>query len=237
MIWDIVIAVAAALCQLLTAILGFRITMNPLDPKDPKQRKKRILYNVLFLSAGILGVFFVGLAAYRMPRERAHLGFKTDTTYHGSSGTSSWASGTGERRAEFLLVNSPLAFNLWYTNLGPGVALNITNRSGLYIEPDQSSSSQSLALAQFEKSVEPPKGAGITLAKGDSAFLTAHGAILSPEDYDNLVYGRRVEYLIVEFSYHDDAGSHVRQLCQSLLPPQEGGFLIWGSCESFNGEY
>jgi hypothetical protein len=141
MVWDIAIAVAAGLCQLLTALLGWRITTNPLDLNDPKQRRRLNLYNALFVSAGVVGVFFIGLAAYRVPREHAHFAFQTQTTYQGPSSIPSWSSGTGERRAEFLMVNSPLAFNLWYTNVGPGVATDVKTYGASFIEPDNSISS------------------------------------------------------------------------------------------------
>ena len=132
MLWDIAVAVAAGICQLLTAWLGWRITMSPIDPE---QKKKRILYEGLFISAGLLGVFFVGLAAYRTPRERAHLAFQPTATYELAGREFSWASSVGERRAIFLQIDMPLAFNLWYENVGSGPAVNIMARHHAFIEP------------------------------------------------------------------------------------------------------
>ncbi|HXC48268.1 MAG TPA: hypothetical protein VNU20_08235 [Candidatus Sulfotelmatobacter sp.] len=239
MFWDIAVAVAAAACQFVTAWLGWRITTNPLDPIDPKQRWKRTRYHVAFVSTGILGIFFIGYAAYRAPRDRAHLDLRAWPTYQGASGVmSSWASGTGERRAEFLQVNQPLNFNVALVNVGPGVAVNIKSSKGIFIEPGVSPLSENDALAQFEKikTIERPKGSSV-LVKGGGLFVTAEGVVLSPEDYDNLVYGRRVIYMVAEFLYEDDSGSHVRRYCGSLQPPLPGGGLIWADCTGFNGEY
>ena len=69
-----------------------------------------------------------------------------------------------------------------------------------------------------------------------TAFGTAQGPILSPEDYNNLASGRRVVYLVAEFLFSDDAGSHYRHFCGSLEPPQGGGELIWGNCAHYNDE-
>src|SRR2546427_9630633 len=109
MFWDIAISVLAAICQLLTVWLGLRITMNPIDPKDPKLRKKRILYEGSFVLVGVLGVIFVGLAAYRAPRERAHLSIVPSVTYEELGKKPSWLDG-----APFLQINKPLAFNIVY---------------------------------------------------------------------------------------------------------------------------
>jgi hypothetical protein len=206
MIWDIVIAVAAAFCQLVTALLGWRITMNPLNPNDPKQRKKRMLYHAMFVSAGLFGVAFIGLAAYRTPRERAHFMFETGATYLGQSSAPSWASGTGERRAEFMMIDKPLAFNVWHENIGPGVASEVKIYKATFVEPEISPISENDSLAQFEKmkAVEPPKSLG-TVIKGQRGYATASGPVLSPEDYNNLVYGRRVVYVIAELSYTSQA--------------------------------
>lgn len=239
MIWDVAIAIGAAVCQFMTAWLGWRITTNPLDPQDPKQGRKRTQYHIAFVTAGVLGIFFIGLAAYRMPRDRAHLQFKVGPTYQNTDvPMGSWSSGTGEHRAEFLQVDQPLAFNIAYTNVGPGVAVNIEPHRGIFIEPGHSPLTESDALAQFEKAkaITPARGI-ITQVKGDSAFVTAEGPVLSPEDYNNLVYGRRVVYVVAELAYHDDSGTHVRQYCQFLQPPATGGILIWAYCDNFNGEF
>jgi hypothetical protein len=86
------------------------------------------------------------------------------------------------------------------------------------------------------KTIVAPTG-NMTLVKGDTGFATVAGIVLSPEDYQNLVYGRRTIYVVAEYSYNDDSGKHTRQFCRGLLPPQPGGLLIWADCEQFNGEY
>ena len=39
--------------------------MHPLDPSDPKQKRKRILYELMFLVFGVTRILLVGLAACR----------------------------------------------------------------------------------------------------------------------------------------------------------------------------
>jgi hypothetical protein len=237
MIWDIVLAVAAGLCQFVTAWLGWRITMHPIRLNDPKQKRKRIFYEVLFSLTGVLGVMCTGVIAYRVPRDRAHFNFNVGTVYKNARGETSWSSGTGERRAEFLQIDAPLAFNVYRTNVGPGTSMNTVGHQYAFIEPDGSPTSESEALARFEKSkaMEPNTNIG-TVPKGNSGFVTAHGATLSPEDYDNLADGRRVAYVVGEVLYEDDSGKHSRHFCYSLETPQPGGFLIWALCRTFNDE-
>jgi hypothetical protein len=44
---------------------GWRVTMHPLDPSDPKQKRKRIHYELMFLVFGVTRILLVGLAACR----------------------------------------------------------------------------------------------------------------------------------------------------------------------------
>jgi hypothetical protein len=142
-----------------------------------------------------------------------------------------------DHRAAFLQINSPLSFNVLYTNVGPGVAVNVAYRRAALVEPNISPTSENDALAQFDKMKlsEPAQGRN-TLTKDDKAWVTASGPIVSPEDYDNFVYGRRVAYVIVELSYYDDSGDHTRHLCIALEPPQPGGVMIWDYCGNYNDE-
>src|SRR6266446_7679523 len=130
MFWDISIAVGASVTQLTTAYLGWRMTVNPIIPKDPTQKRKRTIYEGLFIFSGLIGVFLVGLAAYRAPRERAHLAIIPDATYGEPGKPPSWSGG-----AAFLQVNKILAFNLIYRNVGAGSALNVTLHKYVLIEP------------------------------------------------------------------------------------------------------
>jgi hypothetical protein len=121
--------------------------------------------------------------------------------------------------------------------VGNGTAVNIAGRSHSFIEPNISTTSENDVLERFEKmkSSEPLKGSG-AMPKGAIQFVSAQGQILSPEDYANLVYGRRVVYVIAELAYKDDSGGHFRRYCQALEPPQPGGIVIWANCDHFNDE-
>jgi hypothetical protein len=236
MLWDISIAAAGGLCQFLTAWLGWRITMHPIDLNDPKQKRKRILFECSFILAGVLGVVCVGAIAYRAPREHAQLLMWPGPSRTYNNLPVSWA-GEGEHRATFLQINEPLAFSVSWTNVGTGPGWGGLSRLHTFIEPDISGPSEGDAIEKFEKmkSSDPLKCC-MTFPKNGNEFATAPGSILSPEDYDNLVFGRRVVYVLAEFVYSDAVGNHDIQYCASLQPPQPGGLVIWGSCSGYNGE-
>jgi hypothetical protein len=62
MILDVIIGVLSALAQFVTAFLGWQVTVKPIGHYDA--RKKR-MYKVGFVAAGIIGILAVGLATYR----------------------------------------------------------------------------------------------------------------------------------------------------------------------------
>lgn len=149
MLVDISLAVLIGICQFVTAWLGWRVTLNPIDPNDPKQKKRRRVYQSLFIAAGLSGIALIALTAYRLPRDRAHLSFGIFPTWGGPN--ASWASGPVDHRAGFLHVNEPLSFNVLYTNVGPGVSANIAYRKAAFIEPDISTTSENDVIGHFEK--------------------------------------------------------------------------------------
>jgi hypothetical protein len=240
MFWDIFIAVAASVMQFVTAFLGWRITLNPISPKDPNHRRKKILYTSSFLIAGAIGVGSVGLAAYRTPREHAQLliGYPAPNRAQVPDPfgvTASWGHDI-QHGATFLQVDSPLAFNIWWSNVGTGPGWDGSERAHVFIEPDGAPSSETDAIDRFDKlKTSEPLRCCLTFPKGGSGFTTAFGQILSPEDYANLVNGRRVAFVLAELQYADSIGKHTVKSCNSLQPPQVGGLLIWGSCSHYNG--
>lgn len=232
MFWDIVIAVFAALMQGTAAFLGWYVTINPLIPGDPKYGRKKRIYTRLFVFVGLVGVFLVGFAAYRAPRERAHFAILPAPAYEQQGMLMpTWSN------AAFLQVNMPLAFNVVYGNLGSGTATNTAGRGHSFIEANGSDTSEADVLAEFERmrTTEPSKGMAM-LPKGMQQWITARGVTLSPEDKDNLISGRRVVYVVAEFLYADDSGKHTRHYCQYLQTPQAGGNLIWANCSHYNDE-
>jgi hypothetical protein len=229
---DILIAIGAAICQAVPSLLGFRATVVPIRPE---QGKRKAAYEVLFVVSTVVGIVLVSVMASRAPLQPAHFTFSKFPTYGGED--ASWASGPPDNRAAFLQIGSPLSMNVWTPNVGPGVASNSITRAAMFTEPNISSVSENEALDQFgriSKSLEPL--GPVTLASGQRTFITAEGPIVTPEDYSNLVSGRRVAYLIVEIAYRDDTGSHTRHLCQAIEPPQQGGRIIYSYCKSYNDE-
>jgi len=233
MFWTIVIATGAGFCQFVGSLLGWRMTTHPIDPNNPHKKRKMLIYDGAFILAGTCGIILIILMASRAPIEHAHL----DVQAGPINSTDTWASGTADHKAGFLVVGQPLEFNIWFTNVGPGVATNVGTRQRSFIEPDMSTPSEDDALEEFKKRKSPePQVGGAILDKGAINFSTAPGVILAPEDYDNLVYGRRVVYVVAEIPYRDDSGQHVRHYCAVLQPPQSGGTMIWHFCDSYNDE-
>jgi hypothetical protein len=80
------------------------------------------------------------------------------------------------------------------------------------------------------------KAGGSTIPKDEMHFFTAEGPILSPEDLDNILNGRRIVTLVFELSFADDYGTHSVEGCEMLEAPQVSNVPTWISCEEHNGE-
>jgi hypothetical protein len=224
MFWNIAIAVGAGAAQFVNAWLGWRVTSA--NPLTPRQRK---VYDILFVAVGLLGLVFIGLAASRPGPERAHLKVEPHIAYEFPE---SLKYGDLWRFASnFLPINSPLRMNLSFTNVGNGSAINFRNNGRVYIEPDFSLASAHDAVSKFNAWLKiQPVAPATTFTRDEYGFITYEGDILTPEDFQNIVFGRRLIYVIGVFTFEDDAGTHYHNVCTFLLPPISGGLLIWKGC-------
>jgi len=138
----------------------------------------------------------------------------------------------GKQIPTLLAVNQPLAFNLFWKNVGNGSAYEVDARTKSFIEPDFSADSQREVVSRFTSWLGAQPHSSTSLPKDQETFITASGEILSPEDLANILDGRRVAFVLASVRFKDDFGSHEARLCRSLLPPT---LKIWGACP-YEGE-
>jgi hypothetical protein len=216
------------LAQFITAWFGWRVTKAD-APLTPKQRRR---YDITFIVAGIIGVALVGIAAYRAGEERAHLQLKPDLSFTFPGVRDLWS-----RAAEFLPVGSPVRLNVNYKNVGSGPATNTTHAGRIYVEPDDSLASNRDAISKFDAwlKLQSPL-TKTTIAKDDTGITTFDGDILTPEDFQNIIHGRRFIYEVGTFWFDDDLGGHYHNFCWILREPREGGTIMFQGCDEHTDE-
>lgn len=230
--WNIVLAIAAALAQLVSAWLGTKVTSRKLSIS--RQR----WYDFVFWCVGLIGVAAIGSMAYRSGRqERAHFSWRVTVP--------TLATSFPVNISEVLFVNRPIAFNVYYKNVGTGSARQARPYSRSSTQEEASPISEKAAIADFENRLASlPLSAGHDMARDDELWLTAYGPVLSPEDVSNITLGRRVIYLVASIGFEDDYGSHIRHMCKVILPPHPGqSLIIWPGgtiavqeCGTYNDE-
>jgi hypothetical protein len=183
---NIILAAIASACQFTNAFLGRKLAGKSLTSKEQRG------YDALFISLGFIGIVLVAVIAYRGNRqERAHFAFELQNTYatrrndNGALVPYSW-----------FVVNQPLSFAVYKTNVGNGSAYNVDVKTRSFLEADTSVSSQRQAISEFAVWLKSQTKSGITMAKGDKNFSGANGNVLSPEDLNNLIADRRIAYVL-----------------------------------------
>lgn len=197
---------------------------------------RRKLYDALFILCGCIGLLCIGLLAFRSNRqERAHfnIALRPATMPINYKSDDLWAASSG-----IFLVGQPLAWNVDFQNVGGGPALNVRNSGRVFIEPDETKLSEEDAISKYNQWLKTSSftSSGDTIAKEQIGFKTYEGDILTPEDYQNIVAGRRVILIVGRIAFDDDFGSHVHNVCQRLEPRQPGGALITQDCEEHTEE-
>ena len=220
MFWNVILAVLAAFNQLFVAWLGWKVSANPKLLKDPRKKK---LCEIAFWVFGFIGIGLVAIITYRSGlTERVHVSHEIRETYG----------------PNFIPIGEPLAFNIWMETVGNGTAHDIATFSRTFIGNDLSLYSENEVIEQFERwllTAEVP-AMGTTLTPGMKRATTADGAILSPEDHENLKSGRKVVYIMGLIQFRDDFGKRTQRVCQKLQPPETGGIVIFQSCSRYNDE-
>lgn len=246
--WDFIFALIAGLTQFGSAYLGWKVT-----PQDQSiDRTKRKWYEVGFVLCGLIGVVCVATLAWRSGRrERAHYSITLGNTYRVTAVVPPSSDPCGPSLNvvpySWLTVDKPLAFNVCKTNVGTGTAYAVDNRAMVTIEDDASEESQQAAVARFKRWFSTGPRSSATDPKGSQAFFTAHGPILSPEDRDNLIHGRRTLFVVGAIRFQDDFGTHELHICKFLqsqaTPPEMPDFIhpqvleIWHGCDEWDGEH
>lgn len=228
MIWTILIAVIGGLASFTNSFLGYKVT----NLSGPLPAAKKRLYDALFIGTGIIAVICLGLAASRGAPERAHLKLKPSLGYIFNH-PATWADAPG-----FIPVGQMMKFNVEFENVGNGPATNVTHAGRVYIEPDDSITSSQDAVSKFEnwRKLTRPDTATTTIAKADSGWTTSEGDVLTPEDFQNVISGRRLIYQVGAFWFEDDTGGHYHNFCWFLMAPREGEKIIPALCQEHNEE-
>lgn len=121
--------------------------------------------------------------------------------------------------APWPIVGEPLGFNIYYKNVGNGMAYDAKFQAMAVLESDSSQYSQQRAIAEFEKWLQTSPKMRSSIPKDKELWNSALGAIMTPEDVNNLLKGRKVMYLVGTIEFRDDFGKHTQRICQLLQPP------------------
>jgi hypothetical protein len=232
MFWNIAIAVVAALAQAISSWLGYRVS-TALVPLTIRQRR---WHHLAFILCAAVGIVLVGISASHSVPERAHFAFSFEPTNHPISYSSS--DNLWSMASSIFPVGQPLSYNVSFKNVGSGPSTNTGSYCRSYLEPDQSLSSNRDAVAKLDAWIKTqPAPSGNTIAKDQpGAFDTCKGDPLTPEDFSNIVFGRKVIYVVGVWKFEDDLGHHYHNICVSLQPPQPGGGLILAGCQEHTEE-
>jgi hypothetical protein len=230
MAWTIILAVLGAISQAVTMWLGFHITASP---EIVLNKPKVFWYRFTFGAMLLLSLVVTAITAYRGTRvehvqvERVHISFI---------------------QTEFLskpwpLVGEKLGVNIHYKNISNGMAHDVLFYGYSFLKPDYSPYSEKEAIEEFEKWVRVfPEAKESSLAKDTYRWATAEGAILTPEDLNNLSTGRKVMYVVSVVQFRDDVGKRTLRICRFLQPPEptrSGASIRFGdmaSCSRYNDE-
>jgi hypothetical protein len=140
------------------------------------------------------------------------------------------------------MVGEPLGFNIYFKNVGNGMAYEADFQAMAALESDSSQYSQQRAIAEFEKWLQAQLKPRMSIPKDKELWASALGAIVTPEDVNNLLKGRKVMYLVGTIQFRDDFGKHTQRICHFLQPPvvtATGGHSelgIFQHCNQYNDE-
>lgn len=231
MLWNIIFAVVGAVAPAVTTWLAFHITASPEVLSD---KYKVRWYRIAFVVMLLLSIAVAGITAYRGTQvesvqvERAHFSI-----------TEIWETS----KPNWPIVGERLGVNFRYKNVGNGTAYNTGFVGHTVLKPDYTPYSEKEAIEEFEKWLQAlPVKEGSSLAKDATAWSTAYGNIVTPEDLNNLTTGRKVMYVVGILQFRDDLGKHSLRICRYLQPPEptrSGSLMKYGvlaSCSRYNDE-
>jgi hypothetical protein len=211
MFWTIVFAGISVLCQVLVSWIG--TIMNDLSPS----KKKAV--HIFFFGLTLLGVASVCALTYLAGRtERAHFAVVPNGKIILQSG-------------------KPLAVRVDFKDVGTGPSINTDTYSRAFIEDDSTKVNADDAIARFKPFFASHDiGSNLIAKDQEGNFMTAFGALLSPEDINNLLNNIKVLYVVGEINFKDDFGKHTQYICKSLQRPVSPNTLIWGTCGKSDDE-
>lgn len=227
---DLFITVLTALAQLVTAWLGWQVTVTPLG--QHKTRRKKI-YKSIFLVAGMLGVVGAGATTIRTARSAERLNRALGLNHAD-------LTNAGSDRLHFLtakpVAGQPLVVKAVKRNNGLLDALDV--RSVIVVQlfdgradiDDFCSALErqlhNVANSRTAKEIIVPAGAEYT--------MTGEGPILSVDQVKQIQEGTLGVYVAGAYSYSDEDherqpryGWRYRSLVEGKVPPCKGGPEAW----------
>jgi len=191
------------------------------------------VYKIAFVVMLLISITVAGITAYRGTQveyvqvERVHI-----SIIKSEFPSNPWP-----------LVGEKLGVNIYFKNISNGMAYDVLFKGYSFLKPDYSPYSEKEAIEEFEKWLRAlPVGEGSSLAKDTYIWASAGGAIVTPEDLNNLSTGRKVMYVVGVVRFRDDVGKHTLRICQYLQPPEptrSGATIEFGTmaqCSRYNDE-
>lgn len=267
MFWDIVLPVLAAIGQVLTGFLGWRVTVDGVRP----ERKK--MYEWLFAVASIIGIAAVGIAAYRGASASGQLETVTKKLDEIEKGQHVTNSGIQQIRETPPVVNvqpprvtvnspsvpqhtrvdfiqpvfpsiSPLPLHVGQT---PAVNLAFANNGDFAVLEARLGGTLQLANKADERKVFKTYRRGIKLSPPSGTINPRSGVlqfgtfvasfVLTEDDVSKLSTGDRFLCVIGVAQWKDSTGHYETDLCQCLTGESLSKDFNWHVLPENNTEH
>jgi hypothetical protein len=252
MLWDIALPVLAAAAQGLTGFLGWRVTVDGVQP----DRKK--LYEWLFALATLAGIVSIGIAAYRgsqISRDLADLKNGQQATNIGLQAIQhnppsvtvnpqinipASPAPKEHTRVNWLTGNpiDPLlpfhkdeipTRNVGFTNGGDFPIRDWKAKVAIVVVPFGESSTVFRTYQNILNATLMVPGGVLNPHAGEIRYHTVSGPALSEEDVSKLDDGEKALCVIGMVKWKDDSGSYKTDLLQCFVaePPHPQGGFNW----------
>jgi hypothetical protein len=143
-------------------------------------------------------------------------------------------------------VGKPLRFNVQWKTFGQFPALDVLHYSVCYIRDDSADSTQEQVVGDFgkrwndEKEKNKPKSFGNLFPGDDRSYRTCEPESENPisEDTRNdLLYGRKIIFIVGAARFHDSAGEHESHTCRwlenNLSGNRDFGVISFHECSEY----
>lgn len=233
--WDMALAACAAFAQGVTGFVGWRVTV------DGVRRERKVLYECLFVSATLIGIVCVSIAAHRgtavsqqladIRQGQADFQIRTRHTHVDFYNPMPLYAGSFQ---PFLVGKEP-SINLGYHNGGDSDILDQSWDAELLIV-DRSEVKAHAVFENHRRDIDVHHIVGGTVAAHSAAFEFHSYKIgpLSSENVNQLAKGDRAVCGLAMVQWHDETGHYQTNYCECMV----AGNTAWQVCgPESNKEY